>query len=208
MTSSPRMRLLVVTQDFPPDVGGIQTYSWELARRLSAKASALEVVAPARPAAAAVDRAAPFRVTRVSGRPDLLPLTGLPAVYRRARALRPDRALHAQWQTVGLSLLARRLTGWPRRIVCAAHGRELLFNPAASVPGLRTAYDALRRGLLRRVDTFVPVSHYTARLLHDRDVAPERTHVVSNGTDPDRFFPRDATALRQDLGLSDRPLLL
>ena len=202
------MRLLVVTQDFPPDVGGIQTYSWELARRLSAKASALEVLAPARPAAAAVDRAAPFPVTRVPGRPDLLPLTGLPAVCRRARALRPDRALHAQWQTVGLSLIARRLTGWPRRIVCAAHGRELLFNPAAAVPGLRAAYDALRRGLLRRVDTFVPVSHYTARLLHDRDVSPERTHVVSNGTDPDRFSPQDATALRQDLGLSGRPLLL
>jgi len=202
------MRLLFVTQDFPPEIGGIQTYSWELARRLSPKLSALEVVAPAHPDAAAVDRTAPFPITRVAGRPDLLPITGLPAVYRRARPLRADWAFHAQWQTVGASLLARRLTGWPRRVVCAAHGRELLFNPAAGVPGLRAAYDGLRRWLLRRVDRFVPVSRYTARLLHDEGVPPARTHVVSNGTDPDRFHPRDASALRDELGLSDRPLLL
>jgi len=202
------MRLLFVTQDFPPDIGGIQTYSWELARRLSPKMSALEVVAPARPGAAAVDREAPFPVTRVPGRPSLLPITGLRAVWRRARTLRPDWALHAQWQTVGTSLLARRLTGWPRRIACAAHGRELLFNPAASLPGLRGAYDALRRGLLRRIDTFVPVSRYTARLLHERGVSPERTHVVSNGTDPDRFRPREPSAFREELGLSDRSVLL
>jgi phosphatidylinositol alpha-1,6-mannosyltransferase len=202
------MRLLFVTQDFPPEIGGIQTYSWELARRLSPKLSALEVVAPSHPDAAAVDREAPFPTTRVSGRPDLLPITGLPAVCRRARGLRPDWAFHAQWQTVGASLLARRLTGWPRRVVCAAHGRELLFNPADAVPGARGAYDTLRRWLLRRVDRFVPVSRYTARLLHDEGVPPARTHVVSNGTDPERFHPHDASALREELGLSDRPLLL
>jgi len=202
------MRLLFVTQDFPPKIGGIQTYSWELSRRLATRLSALEVVAPSHPDAPAVDREASFPITRVSGRPSLLPITGLPAVYRRARALRADWAFHAQWQTVGTSLLARRLTGWPRRIVCAAHGRELLFNPTASLPGVRDVYDALRRGLLHRVDRFVPVSRYTARLLHDRGVSPERTWVVSNGTAPDRFHPRVSSSFRRDLGLSDRPLLL
>jgi len=202
------MRLLFVTQDFPPEVGGIQTYSWELSRRLATRLSALTIVAPSHPDAPAVDRAASFPIARVSGPPSLLPVTGLPAVYRRAQALRADWAFHAQWQTVGTSLLARRLTGWPRRIVCAAHGRELLFNPAASLPGVRAVYDALRRRLLHRVDQFVPVSHYTAGLLHDRGVPPGRTRVVSNGTNPDRFHPRDSSSVRQELGLSDRPLLL
>ncbi len=201
------MRLLFVTQDFPPEIGGIQTYSWELARRLSPKASALEVVAPA-VSDDASGPASPFPVLRVDGRPDLLPLTGLRTVCQRARALRADWAFHAQWQTVGTSVLARFLTGWPRRIACAAHGRELLFNPAASIPGLRGAYDTLRRGLLRQVDTFTPVSHYTARLLHDQGVPPGQTHVVPNGTNPDRFYPRESSALRQELDLSDRPLLL
>lgn len=202
------MRLLFVTQDFPPDVGGIQTYSSELARRLAPKVEALEMVAPSRPGDAAVDESVSFHVTRVGGRPDLLPITALPVVPACAHRFRPDVAFHAQWQTVGTSVLARALTGAPRRIVCAAHGRELLFNPLANLPGLDTGYDRLRRQLLARVDAFVPVSRYTAGLLEDLGVSPDRLHVVPNGTDPERFRPVDATALRRRLGLDDRVLLL
>jgi len=202
------MRLLFVTQDFPPDVGGIQTYSWEVVCRLAGRVEALSVLAPDRPGATSVDRDAPFPVTRLPGRPDLLPLALLPVLPAWARRRQIDVAVHAQWQTVGASVLARALFGWPRRVVCAAHGRELLFNPASAWPGLGAAYDRLRRGLLRRVDAFLPVSHYTAGLLHERGVPPDRTHVVPNGTNPERFRPRDDTALRQRLGLSDGPLVL
>jgi len=202
------MRLLLVTQDFPPDVGGIQTYSWELSRRLAARAEALHVVAPARPGAASVDASVPFPVQRVRGRPDLLPLTALAAVPRLARRAQPHVAFHAQWQTVGASVLARMLTGWPRRIVCAAHGRELLFNPLPDTLGARAAYDRVRRGLLQQVDAFLPVSRYTGGLLSDLGVPAARRHVVPNGTDPERFRPVDGASLRRRLGLADHPLLL
>jgi phosphatidylinositol alpha-1,6-mannosyltransferase len=92
--------------------------------------------------------------------------------------------------------------------VCAAHGRELLFNPASKTAGLRAAYARLRTALLHRVDAFVPVSTYTAGLLHERGVSPQRTHVVPNGTNPERFQPRDGTPLREKLGLGDRSVLL
>ncbi|PSQ74941.1 MAG: glycosyltransferase family 1 protein, partial [Bacteroidetes bacterium QH_6_63_17] len=88
------------------------------------------------------------------------------------------------------------------------HGRELLFNPATRYPGLGVAYDRLRQTLLHQVDAFLPVSHYTAGLLHERDVPPSRTHVVPNGTDPTRFRPHDGTQLRQHLDLTAQPLLL
>lgn len=201
------MRLLFITQDFPPDVGGIQTYSWEVARRLARRVQALEVVAPQRPEAHTVDHDAPFPITRLPGRPDLLPLSSLPILPVRARQTQAHVAFHAQWQTVGASALSRALVGWPRRIVCAAHGRELLFNPAPT-SALRPAYDRLRRFLLRQVDTFAPVSHYTAGLLHNHGVPAHRTHVVPNGTDPERFYPRDGASLRRRLGLSGRSLLL
>lgn len=202
------MRLLLVTQDFPPKVGGIQTYSWELARRLADRTETLHVVAPAAGGAPTVDESVAFPVHRVPGRPDLLPLTALGAVPRWARRLRPDVAFHAQWQTVGASVLARRLTGWPRRIVCAAHGRELLFNPLPDTLRLRALYDRLRRWTLAQTDAFLPVSRYTGRLLERLGVPPERIHVVPNGTDPDRFRPVDGMPLRQRLGLDDRPVLL
>jgi phosphatidylinositol alpha-1,6-mannosyltransferase len=202
------MRLLFVTQDFPPDVGGIQTYSWEIATRLGERVEALEVIAPRRPSAAAVDRSAPVSITRVAGRPDWLPVTALPTVVRRAAGLRADVAVHAQWQTVPASALARRLTGHPRHIVCAAHGRELLFNPLSGLPGGRAAYDRLRRWTLAQPDALLPVSRYTAGLLQDRGVSPSRLHVIPNGTNPERFRPRSGTALRDRLGLGARPMLL
>ena len=130
------MRLLVITQDFPPAVGGIETYTAELVQRWAQRDSRVEVVAPALPDAESVDAQLPLSVTRVPTRPDLLPVLGLPPLLRRIRTLRPDVTFHAQWQTVGAAVLARRLMGVPQRIVCAAHGRELLFNPADGVPVL------------------------------------------------------------------------
>lgn len=200
------MRLLFVTQDFPPDVGGIQTYSWELVRRWAEKVS-LCVVAPERPDAQDVDAKLPAPVVRVSCAPDMLPLRGLSTVIRQARSFQPDVAFHAQWQTVGASLLAQLLTGFPRRIVCAAHGRELLFNPLASVPGA-SVYDWLRRLLLRIPDLFVPVSRYTGGLLQQAGVDPSTIRVAPNGVDSDRFHPMETSRVRDRLGLGDQPLLL
>lgn len=204
------MRLLFVTQDFPPDIGGIQTYSRELTTRLAPQVDALEVIAPRRPKAASVDRTVSFSVTRVpvANRPDLLPLAGAPAIFRRAQKMRAEVAFHAQWQTLAPAVLARQITGWPRRIACAAHGRELLFNPFASVPGFRTGYDHLRRWTLSQVDAFFPVSHYTADLLRKQGVPSERLHVVPNGTDPDYFRPHRSSSVRDRLGIDSRPLLL
>ncbi len=59
------MRHLLVTNDFPPKVGGIQTYLWELWRRLPPEEFA--VLTTAHPDATAFDAAQPFRVERVSG---------------------------------------------------------------------------------------------------------------------------------------------
>ncbi len=202
------MRILFVTQDFPPDVGGIQTYSWELARRLARSTSYLRVIAPRRPDAATFDRDVPFPITRILGRPDLLPLTGLPTVLRTARRERIDVAFHAQWQTLITSVWARGLTGWPRHIVSAAHGRELLFTPFPSVLGLASVYDGFRRWMLSQGDIFFPVSHYTSDLLRSLGVPSGRRHIVPNGTDPERFQPTEGSAVRERLGLGNRPVLL
>lgn len=203
------MRLLFVTQDFPPDVGGIQTYAAALAPRLASRCDAFAVVAPRQPRAAAVDAALPFPVHRWPARPDLLLLPALIALPALARRFRCDVALHAQWSTAPASLGARRLTGFPRRVAVAAHGRELLFNPFASDPAfLQRAYDGLRRRTLTRADSFFPVSRYTQGLLQQSGANERRCTVVPNGTDPARFAPGGASALRRRLGLGTRPALL
>lgn len=202
------MRVLLVSQDFPPAIGGIQTYAWELTNRLSQRTESLFVLAPQADNAETVDQETAARVTRLPVRPDLLLFPALAYLPVRARQWKPHVAFHTQWQTVGASMVARALTGWPRHIVCAAHGRELLFNPADDIPFLQSGYERVRRLVLNFVDLFVPVSHYTGGLLHDLGVASNRIQIVPNGTDPEHFAPRDGSSLRADLGCADGRMLL
>jgi phosphatidylinositol alpha-1,6-mannosyltransferase len=201
------MRLLFITQDFPPDVGGTQTYAYELARRLARRCADFAVLAPHRPGDAAVDATLPFDVVRIRASYDTLSIKALGPVLRLARQRRFDTAFHVQWPTAIATLLARPFGG-PQRILVAAHGRELLLEPLAHIPLLNTLYNGLRNTVLRRVDGLFPVSHYTGTLLKARGVPPERIRVLNNGTDPARFYPMDATALRENLGLRDRKTLL
>ena len=84
------MKHLLVTNDFPPKIGGIQSYLWELWRRLPADDAT--VLTTAYPGAEAFDRAAGFRIDRVPDRvlldletrqgawpPLFLPMRALPA---------------------------------------------------------------------------------------------------------------------------------
>lgn len=201
------MRLLLVSQDFPPDVGGIQTYAAELASRLARRCDRFAVLAPTRPGSREVDQALDYPVHRLPARPDLLPLAALPALPFIARRGQFEVAFHAQWQTAIASLLSRRLTGYPKKVAVAAHARELLFNPFGERPGA-AAYDAFRKTILRRVDAFFPVSQYTGELLREMGVPPHRMQVIHNGTDAERFRPIDASDLRQRLGTTDRKVLL
>ena len=60
------MRILLVTNDFPPRVGGIQNYLWNIYARLAP--DDLVVLAPAHPGDVAFDRAQAFEIVRWPGR--------------------------------------------------------------------------------------------------------------------------------------------
>ncbi|HLY81829.1 MAG TPA: glycosyltransferase family 1 protein, partial [Acidimicrobiales bacterium] len=75
------MRHLLVTNDFPPKIGGIQTYLWELWRRLPA--DDVVVLTTPYPSTDAFDAAQPFRIVRAR-EPVLLPS---PVVSRRIKRL-------------------------------------------------------------------------------------------------------------------------
>jgi phosphatidyl-myo-inositol dimannoside synthase len=131
------VKLLLVTNDFPPRAGGIQQYCHNLVSRLPAEQ--VVVYAPAWPGAAEFDARQRFRVVRHPGR-TMLPE---PGVLRRAVALArevsPD--VIAFGAAFPLGLLAGRLTratGVP--CVGFTHGVEVAVG---RVP--------LARGLLRRV---------------------------------------------------------
>lgn len=200
------MRLVLVTQDFAPRRGGIQTWAVELSKRLSTACEAFAVVAPDVPGGRDADRELGLRVIR-AGTPNTLIAAAAPTLSRLALSERFDRTLHAQWSTLPAAL-GLRAAGKLARVHVAAHGRELLLAPWQAMPLAQQGYDTLRQATLRRADGVLAGSQFTAGLVRDLGVEPERVRVTHYGTDPSRFRPVDATALRERLGLGTRPVLL
>jgi phosphatidylinositol alpha-1,6-mannosyltransferase len=174
------LRVLWVTQDFPPDTGGIQTYSAQLVRALVELGHDVEVVAPQRPGAAEHDRTFAAPVRRIAAPRDAMPIAA--ALHVLAERRHHDVAVHAQWTTALGSLGARR-RGRIGRIVVAAHGRELLWRPRV----LALAHDRVRRAILGAADRVVAVSRYTRGLALAAGADPSRTCVVPNGSDVARL---------------------
>lgn len=195
------MRLLLVSQDFPPETGGIQSYMGHLARHLQGLCETLTVVAPCSGKGdAAFDARLSFPVRRVRIHSSWLVLPLLARLPRLVRETGSTHVLYAQWFP---ALAGARLPGSVRQAT-VVHGRELLNHPLGAA-GLRLAAP-----VLRRLDAVIPNSRHTAGLLPD-SVHPRRVHVVFPGVDASVFgppAPETSEALRRRLGIDrDTPVV-
>jgi phosphatidylinositol alpha-1,6-mannosyltransferase len=187
-------RLLVVTNDFPPRRGGIESFVLALCERMPA--DEVVVYTASMPGDEAYDASLPFSVHR-DPRRTLLPT---PAVTRRVVAALSehgcDRVLFGASAPLGLLAPSLRRAG-ARRIVALTHGHEVWW---ARLPGTRR--------LMRRVGDSVDVLTYVSAWCRDRialALSPEaasRMVRLSPGVDPARFFPGCGGAeVRRRLGI-------
>lgn len=198
------MDVLIISQDFPPDVGGTQTYASEIARILSAT-HRVRVIAPVVPGCDEFDKDQPFEIVRVRGGRNAFGFLSRKAIRRAVRVDGFRTAFCIQW-TAAMAAVAVRRREPALRIHLAAHGRELLFRPYRRFGGV--AYNRVRRNVLLSVDAVYPVSRYTATLVRAAGVPPDRIHTVRNGADPTIFRPLDGRAFRRKLRARSRPVLL
>jgi phosphatidylinositol alpha-1,6-mannosyltransferase len=191
---------LLVTNDFPPKIGGIQTYLYELWRRLP-PGHATVLTTPYE-GAAAWDAGQPFRIERTPER-FLLPK---PSLAKRidALALEIDASVVFLDPMLPLGLVGPRLRAAPYVVV--AHGAEVTVY--GSVPGT----GALGRRVLRGAAGIVAAGEYptnAAARVAGRELA---TLQLPPGVDPQRFRPLDDAARRVTrvrFGLDpDAPLVL
>ena len=192
-------KVLVVTNDFPPRAGGIQSFVHALAAGLPA--GSVTVYAPAWPGAAEFDAAQPFPVER---HPTSLMLP-VPSVARRAARLLHrdgcDTVLFGAAAPLGLLAPALRRAG-ARRLVAITHGHEAGW---AVLPGARS--------LLRRngdsTDAVTYLGEYT-RVRLARALSPAaaaRMTRLTPGVDTSAFRPgAGGAAVRERLGLGGRPV--
>ncbi|HEY3495172.1 MAG TPA: glycosyltransferase family 4 protein [Polyangiaceae bacterium] len=205
MVASRAVRLVLVTQDFPPARGGIQTWSLEIARHAAARCEAFAVIAPRAAGTAEIDAALGFRVLR-TGSPNTL-IAACAPLLRRLVNEGFEHSLHANWSTAPAAL-ALRGAGGLKSVAIMLAGRELLLKPWQALPPAQAGYDLVRRATLARADRLLPISEFTAGLARELGAPGERMRITPCGTDPERFTPRDATALRERLALGGRPVLL
>lgn len=203
------MNLLLVTQDFPPKTGGIETYSFELAKRFYTNVKKFGVIAPSHPRAKEIDNNVRFPVFRIPVKDSLLPFVAPIALLDVIGNSSFDVVLHAQWQTAIASVLTRKMIGYPKKIYVAVHARELLIEPFAGQGGpISKQLHNFRKKLLSQVDVFFPVSQYTAGLLEEEEISQEKIQVVKNGTDPHFFAPKDTKELAKELKVEDKKVIL
>jgi phosphatidyl-myo-inositol dimannoside synthase len=200
-TKSIESSLLVVTQDFPPQIGGISRYAQSISRAL-AHHRKVTVLAPGSVRAWNHECAEPYRSIRYPW--FHTSFFGFSTVLSEPAALCATRtrvAFHAQYATALGSFIAKRL-GLIDRYYIAAHAMEILRENYGPI------HLAWRDSVLKDADAVFAVSNYTAELVRRRGVTDDRIEVVYNGVDLNRFKLTDATQLRGELELSSKKIIL
>ncbi|GAA1703804.1 glycosyltransferase family 4 protein [Fodinicola feengrottensis] len=189
------MTTLLVTNDFPPQVGGIQTFVHALARRQPP--GSLVVLAPRQDGDRDFDAAQPFPVIR--RRSVALPTA---ALTRDVIAVAGRYECDTVWfgAALPLALMAPKLRAagitW---IVAQTHGHEAAWSPVA-------------RPLLKRIaaacDAVTFLGDFTFGAL-ETAMAGSRLVRLPPGVDPEVFQPSvSGKSVRELYGLGDRPVIV
>ncbi|MFJ3575750.1 glycosyltransferase family 4 protein [Streptomyces rubiginosohelvolus] len=203
-------RTLVVTNDFPPRQGGIETFVRAMTDRFPA--DSVVVYTSAEPGAAAHDAALPYPVVRDPARM-LLPV---PRVTARAAGLARRHGCDSVWfgAAAPLGLMADRLRreSGVRRAVATTHGHEVWW---ARTPGAR----ALLRRIGERTDAVTYLGAATRAPIAAAlgPAAARRMVRMAPGVDAEAFAVRPgardgvrtpAGGVRERYGLGGRPVIL
>lgn len=188
------MRILLVTNDFPPRVGGIQNYLWSIYSRLDP--DDVVVLAPAHPGDRHWDQAQPFEVLRWPGR------VYWPTASLKRRITEIARTRSVDAVAFG-AMLPMNLIGssLERPVIVHTHGFEVAW---ARVPVL---VQMLRR-IGRNARLMTVVSSYTERFIA-RALGPGTpVELLRTGVDLERFTPgADGTEVRKRHGLGSAPVV-
>lgn len=191
-------RTLVVTNDFPPRAGGIQSFVYGLiARRPPGSAV---VYAPRWTGSAAFDLRQPYPVVR---HPTSLMLP-TPAVARRAAELvaefECDTVVFGAAAPLGLIAPRVREAG-ARRVVMVTHGHE------AGWTGIPIGRQVLAR-IGESADVVTYLGEYTRRRLAGV-IAEDKLVRLAPGVDTEVFHPgAGGEGVRARLGLGERPVVV
>lgn len=195
-------RVLVVTNDFPPRPGGIQTFVYELISRLPPEQ--VVVYTSRWRGWEEFDAQQKFEVVRANTSVLLPTPQARKATTALLRERDCDSVMFGAAAPLGLLGPALRKSG-ARRLVALTHGHEAGW---AQLPGARAA--------LRRIGDGVDVVTYLGKYTHRKigaalsPSARERMVQLTPGVDVEEFRPDEAARkrMRDRYGLGERPVVV
>jgi len=203
VTSTPSRHTLVITNDYPPRPGGIQTFIYEMVRRFPA--DEVTVLSSHFEGAKAFDECNPWHVVRVRGK----------VLVPNRKTLKLAREIIAQTgatrvvfgAAAPLGLLGKRLRrSGIQRIVALSHGHEVGW---ASTPVTRRGI----RQIVAQSDWFTYLGSYTfagmRNAVEPNDLAKFRQ--LAPAVDTNEFHPDNKTAglaIRESIGFGNRPTIV
>ena len=197
MSDSARQRILLVTRNLPPLLGGMERLNWHMADELSHHAD-VRAIGPAGSAALAPPG---VRVAEAPLRPLWKFLLRARVLARReALAWRPDIVLAGSGLTAPIALSAARMCG--ARTAAYVHGLDIAVK--------HPVYRTLWLPALRRMDRVIANSRATAGLAREAGIEPGRIGIVHPGVElPPQLSEGEVVArFRAEHDLGDRRLLL
>lgn len=204
------MALLILTDNYPPQPGGIGTYAYELARNLHKEGMEVRVFAPGGKGDTEVDSREGFITYRLFKKRPLLELHALLLLIYLALRGHVDGVCCMTWHPWGsMAMLVGLLFTVPYYVV--AHGGELLEANESLLDGLkyRALLRPLKRSVLAKASAIFPNSNNTKRLLVALGMTEDKITVVPCGTDPEKFQAvRNREEIAQKYGLKGKKILL
>lgn len=163
------MKTLFVTRKYPPQHGGMETFSWELTNRFPTQK----------------------KVIKISQRTQRQILWILPLLcVRTLFNIHSSSVIHlGDLVLAPIARVTRLFTKKP--IVVTVHALELTYKRQL----LKTAIDSS----LSAIDHFVAVSDYTRGLLMDRGVPADKITVIPHGVDIPEFDRTESRTVAEDV---------
>ncbi len=198
------LKILLLSQEFPPGPGGLGTHAYELARNLPRFGWSVCVVTQqdhaTERAIAEFNSVQPYRIRRIPRRGGILGTMRdrWTITAEEIRGFRPDVMIATGDRAIYVAaLLARRFrTLW----VAIEHG--------SLPPGIERK---IKQWAFHRANAVICVSNYTRREMERIGVKTVRTEVIPNGADTSRFrtLPKDDVAeYKESRGFAATRILL
>lgn len=206
-----KKHILLLSEIFPPEVGGSGRWFWEVYSRLPREQ--VTIAAGQHPEAESFDESNELNIHRVVSRPGNWEWIGIKGMRAYLGAIRQVLKI-IRSQQVGMihcgrvlpegviANIVRQLTGVP--FCCYVHGEDITWAQASR------EHTFLVKRVLKRCQLIVANSQNSADLLvNEWDFPPEKVKVIHPGVDTTYFSPAERNpAIRSELGWSDRPVII